>query len=477
MNLQGTASLLNQGPPGQTAERADAHTRQALAFDLGGACSADFPAKQGSSAAEKVHMPLPGRTTEYEAGVKPGMASAFRGAAEQGKGLAAVQSAGVSAGTYQQRPSGSEQQRLGVDLRALGTGREEPQVEAGSAQEASGLEHTIRGAPASDLIEHWQTASPAGTPSMNKQAQLAREFSIAATGAFQRRDVMPALLDAQRLRQQPIFTGSAAVCNVSSSVDAAAGEDACNDSHGNSATIPSPGMSCSAQGTSQQDPMPASVLATVPESAACSVAWRSKRKAACLEPAQTGKLHAHAVPPQKRADSSQGVPPPSCQASETASERGPVTEQQHHHRKGPLSSFGPADFNLDAPVQRSHEQASRSADFPMHRSKDASDEGPPQLPQQTAKIEQSANATTNASQLNECTTQHAAAADAGHSPAWMAEQVRALAEKSVAAPLPGDWEGGGLIGRSVAFVLLEDFDAGGQTILRGIKTGRCDPYP
>ena len=474
MDLQGTASL----PPWQTAERADSHTRQALEFDLGGACAVDLPAKHCSSAAEKGHMPLAGRRTEYEAGAKPGMASACRGAAEQGKGLAAVQSAGVSAGTYQQRPSGSEQQRLGVNARALGTGREEPQVEAGSAQEASGLEHTIRGAPASDLIEHWQTASPAGMPSMNKQAQLAaREFSIAATGAFQQRDVMPALLDAQRLRQQPIFTGSAAMCNVSSSIDAAAGEDACNASHGNSATNPSPGMSCVAQGTSQHDPMPASVLAAVPESAACSVTWRSKRKAACLEPAQTGKLHAHAEPPQKRADSSQCVPPPSCQASETASESGPVIEQQQHHRKGPLLSFGPAGFNLDAPVQRSDEQASRSADFPMHRSKDASDEGPPQLPQQTAKIEQSAHAATDSSQLNECTTQLAAAAGTGHSPAWMAEQVRALAEKSVAAPLPGDWEGGGLIGRSVAFVLLEDFDAGGQTILRGIKTGRCDPCP
>ncbi|CAL8468078.1 g7617 [Coccomyxa elongata] len=66
----------------------------------------------------------------------------------------------------------------------------------------------------------------------------------------------------------------------------------------------------------------------------------------------------------------------------------------------------------------------------------------------------------------------AAASNTGHCPTWVAEEVLQLAQISLAAPLPEVSKPGCLIGRSIGFVLLEDFDAGGDTVMRGIKTGR-----
>lgn len=66
----------------------------------------------------------------------------------------------------------------------------------------------------------------------------------------------------------------------------------------------------------------------------------------------------------------------------------------------------------------------------------------------------------------------AAASFSGDPSEWLAAQISALSQKVTGALLPADIERGGLIGRSVGFVLLDDLDVGKDIISAGLHTGR-----
>ncbi|KAK9901530.1 hypothetical protein WJX75_000812 [Coccomyxa subellipsoidea] len=217
------------------------------------------------------------------------------------------------------------------------TGREGHQMEPGSFQAP---EKSARDAAASHFSKPSKQVAAEQMLPVKWQGEFpATATSVAIPRASQPSDAPPESLEpAQSLQHQNFRITRIAGARSISAVQDTAALDLSNVGSGIS-----PGSSSSGQGASQHHLMESLLLGGLSDSAACSIPWRTKRKAVCLEPAQSCIPHA---------------------------------------------------------------------------------------------------------------------------------QVRALAEKCTAAPLPDNWETGGLIGRSVGFMLLEDFDAGGQTISCGIKTGR-----
>jgi hypothetical protein len=57
----------------------------------------------------------------------------------------------------------------------------------------------------------------------------------------------------------------------------------------------------------------------------------------------------------------------------------------------------------------------------------------------------------------------------------LAPQIAELAEGSQGTPLPEGIPRPALVGRSVAFVLLEEVDVDGDIVYAGLHTGRCAP--
>lgn len=57
---------------------------------------------------------------------------------------------------------------------------------------------------------------------------------------------------------------------------------------------------------------------------------------------------------------------------------------------------------------------------------------------------------------------------------WLTEQVNCMSEKSQGVPLPAAADAGGLVGRSVAFVLLSEVDVKGDVVRIGLHSGRCE---
>jgi hypothetical protein len=60
-------------------------------------------------------------------------------------------------------------------------------------------------------------------------------------------------------------------------------------------------------------------------------------------------------------------------------------------------------------------------------------------------------------------------------PSWLEGQVQALARSSRSAALPAMLDGGALTGRSVAVVLLEPFESGGEALPAALHVGRWEP--
>lgn len=464
---------------GQAAERPSPDARPALRLGLAPACALEFGPKEGSSSAvaqsakTQGHMPVAGMAAEganadARLTVQSDVAAACRGGSEQHRSTAAVQSPAVARQSphHQQLPPMHAQQDRDLIPGAPQTGREGHQMEPGSFQAPNALEKSARDAAASHFSKPSKQVAAEQMLPVNWQGEFpAMATSAAFPRAAQPSDAPPESLEpAQSLQHQNFRITRIAGARSISAVPDTAALDLSNVGSGIS-----PGSSSSGQGASQHHLMESLLLGGLSDSAACSIPWRTKRKAVCLEPAQSCIPHAQVDVPQKRGAVTQHVPVSSCQASESASERAPET--CHLQRPCPLQSQG---ANGGLPMQIGEPIAKASQALPMPEPTSNATDLAKEPPQQAADVNKG-QVSTDPSQPVFSALPSASANDSFNSPAWMAEQVSALAEMCTAAPLPNDWETGGLIGRSVGFMLLEHFDAGGQTISCGIKTGRFDP--
>ena len=464
---------------GQAPERPSPDARPALRLGLAPACALEFAPKEGSSSAvtqsvkTQGHMPVAGITAEganadARLTVQSDVAAACKGVSEQHRSTAAVQSPAVARQSphHQQLPPMHAQQDRDLIPGAPQTGREGHQMEPGSFQAP---EKSARDAAASHFSKPSKQVAAEQMLPVKWQGEFpATATSVAIPRASQPSDAPPESLEpAQSLQHQNFRITRIAGARSISAVQDTAALDLSNVGSGIS-----PGSSSSGQGASQHHLMESLLLGGLSDSAACSIPWRTKRKAVCLEPAQSCIPHAQVDVPQKRGAVTQHVPVSGCQASESASERAHVTCQLQ--TPCPLQSPAPEGSTGGLSTQIGEQTVKTSQELPMPAPTSNATDLAKEPPQQAADGNKG-QVSTDPSQPVFSALPSASANDLLDSPAWMAEQVRALAEKCTAAPLPDNWETGGLIGRSVGFMLLEDFDAGGQTISCGIKTGRFDP--
>ncbi|BDA42231.1 hypothetical protein COCOBI_03-1180 [Coccomyxa sp. Obi] len=343
------------------------------------------------------------------------------------------------------------------------------QMTACPSQAAAAAQHTPSGAPGSHGSLHICEAAQQQVLAMPMRRDDGGTLSAAAATETSRLINRPPLPAKARLPQEPPgTTGTAQTPCTTNTIPKAAEVEAYNASLKRVADDQPDDRALVTQCDATHD------ARVGPEGCLIgsdSVPWRSKRKAACLEPAATGLLPEQPESPHKRRSDPHFAAPPSRPVSEKRAEDTPRTDPQGAALHAP--AVAESGGNTHAPV-RSHEMAA------VKCSQDLLAPARCEVPARSLCMgshEQFQHAAEHTDSRNDSAPiaveeVGAEASNSGHCPTWLAEEVLQLAQKSIAAPLPEVSKPGCLIGRSIAFVLLEDFDAGGDTVMRGIKTGR-----
>lgn len=334
------------------------------------------------------------------------------------------------------------------------------------SQAAAAVQHITSGAPVSQASQHVCEAAQHQLLVMTmRRDDEGTLLSAAANSQLISRPPLPA--NAHIPQEPPGSTGTAQTPRTTNTIPNAAGAEACDPSQ---RRVADDQVDDRAEATQREATHDAGDGPEGCPIGSASVPWRTKRKAACLEPGATGLHPGQPENPHKRGWDPNFAAPPSRHASEKGAKEAPRTDPQGA-----------------APPTRAIAQEGCSSGAPIHKlgaamgSQDLLEPAKSEEPARGLCVgshehlqpaaEHTANRTDSAPIAIE--DFGAPASNTGHCPTWVAEEVLQLAQKSVAALLPEVSKPGCLIGRSVGFVLLEDFDAGGDTVMRGIKTGRC----
>ena len=320
---------------------------------------------------------------------------------------------------------------------------------------AAAVPHITSGAPMSNVSQHVCEAG---------QQQLPAKGTLSAAAAAENPQLIsqPELPARQCLPQEPPGTSGAAQtpCSINTSPKAA-GAEACDPSP---RRFPDNQVDGRAQATQadSHDAMRGTKGCLI---GSASIPWRTKRKAACLEPATQEIVHAQPESPQKSKLNPPFAATSSRHVADAWAEDAPRTDQ--HVAAQPAQVLLENACHTCMVPQLAATQCSQGLLEPAICKE-------PARGMCVGSHEQyQCAADRNGCAPVACEEVGAAASNVGHCPTWVAEEVLQLAQNSITAPLPEVIEPGCLIGRSVCFVLLEDFDAGGDSVMRGIKTGRC----